>query len=303
MNLGMKVGGVLLTGAVLFATTSAHAVTPADRCEASKLKLAGKYGFCRLNAESKAAKTGDPADYSKCNAKFSPKWVSAETKGGGMCPTNGDAPAIQNCVTAHTSNIAAALNGGTCGASSVVLQTGQAQCDQGAGTLGPCPGSPAGQDGATLAGTTRSHTDNGDGTITDNATLLMWEKLSDDGTIHDFNAFHTWYDAINVKIAALNSGGGFAGFTDWRLPNVNELQTLANYSATLPATDAIFHTGCTPGCTVTTCSCTTPPGFYWSSTTLQNSPGQAWGVDFTIGVVTSTGKSGTRYVRAVRGGF
>jgi hypothetical protein len=35
------------------------------------------------------------------------------------------------------------------------------------------------------AGIPRSYTDNGDGTITDNVTGLMWEKLSDDASVHD----------------------------------------------------------------------------------------------------------------------
>lgn len=49
-------------------------------------------------------------------------------------------------------------------------------CDQGSGALGACPGVPAGQDGWLQKGLARSYTDNGDGTITDNKTGLMWEK-------------------------------------------------------------------------------------------------------------------------------
>ena len=48
------------------------------------------------------------------------------------------------------------------------------------GTVIPCAGT--GQDGDIQAGATLSYTDNGDGTITDNNTGLMWEKKSDDGT-------------------------------------------------------------------------------------------------------------------------
>lgn len=56
-----------------------------------------------------------------------------------------------------------------------------------------------------------SFTDNGDGTITDNRTGLMWEKLSDDGSIHDKDTTYTWHNA-GTKITALNGGGGFAGY-------------------------------------------------------------------------------------------
>lgn len=96
-----------------------------------------------------------------------------------------------------------------------VLKTGQTDSFQ------------AGDDGDLELGTARSYTDNGDGTITDNATGLMWEKLTDDGTIHDKDNSYTWANAFAVKIAALNTAN-FAEHNDWRLPNVNELQTLAD---------------------------------------------------------------------------
>jgi hypothetical protein len=181
------------------------------------------------------------------------------------------------------------------------LKTGQTQCDQGRGTLRVCPGSPAGQDGALGKGLARSYTDNGNGTITDPRTGLMWEKLSRDGSIHDYGTTYTWYSAFTTKIATLNSGGGFAGYTDWRLPNVNELQSIINYGAVLPAVEAVFNTGCAAGCTVTTCSCTQSYD-YWSSTTYEKDPSFAWFVLFYDGIVYGYSKSGSYYVRAVRGG-
>jgi hypothetical protein len=182
------------------------------------------------------------------------------------------------------------------------LRTGQTQCDLGAGTVGGCPGSPSGQDGAVVKGLTRSYTDNGDGTITDNLTGLMWEKLSRDWpSIHDYNNVYTWYTAFTTKIATLNGGGGFAGHTDWRLPNVNELQSIVNYGASWPAVDAAFNTSCDASCTVTTCSCTQSSG-YWSSTTYQSGPGYAWAVWFYDGNMYDNYKSVGYFVRAVRGG-
>jgi len=59
----------------------------------------------------------------------------------------------------------------------------------------------------------------------------MWEKLSADGGIHDENNVYAWENARFIKVAALNGGGGFASHTDWRLPNVNELQSLVSYGA------------------------------------------------------------------------
>lgn len=51
----------------------------------------------------------------------------------------------------------------------------------------------AGDDGAIKAGAALSYTDNGDGTITDNNTKLMWEKKSNgDGSLHDMNNGYSW---------------------------------------------------------------------------------------------------------------
>jgi hypothetical protein len=48
---------------VLLIAGSAGAVDPADKCEADKLKEAGKYGFCPLKAELKAVKKSVSLDY------------------------------------------------------------------------------------------------------------------------------------------------------------------------------------------------------------------------------------------------
>src|SRR5207244_11210691 len=105
-----------------------------------------------------------------------------------------------------------------------------------------------------------SYTDNGDGTITDNNTGLMWEKLSMDGSVHDVSNTYTWANAFAQHVATLN-GTSFAGHTDWRVPNVKELQNI------VPAVSPAFNNNCTSGCTVLTCSCTASSG-YWSSTTV-----------------------------------
>lgn len=188
--------------------------------------------------------------------------------------------------------------------SSSLLQTGQTTCDRGDGTLGDCPGSPPGQDGAVGAGVPPSYTDNGDGTIIDKVTGLIWEKLSNDGTIQDLSNTYSWYDAFSVKIAALNTAPCFAGHCDWRLPNRRELDSLVDSGRAAPAVDPVFNSGCTPGCTVTTCSCTQLMGSYWSSTTYQDVPTFAWAVDGNVGIVNAFEKGVVKnYVRAVRGGL
>lgn len=275
-----------------------HALTDAEKCEAAKNKIAGKYAFCRQKAEAKAIKTGAAPDFSQCDAKLGLKWGTAEANGGGMCPTNGDQSPMQGCITAHTGNVAAALSVGACRTGGLP-ETGQTQCDPGDNTLAACPGSPAGQDGETQPELTRSGSlvDNGDGTVSDTITGLVWEKLSDDGSIHDKDDFYKWYDASDTKLASLNSGGGFAGHTDWRLPNVIELQSIVNYGASSPSAYSQFNTGCVPGCAITTCSCTPLCG-YWTSS---SNPIGAWDVD-TDGIVLIYTKISDSCVRAVRGG-
>jgi hypothetical protein len=122
--------------------------------------------------------------------------------------------------------------------------------------------------------------DNGDGTISDARTRLMWEKLSDDGSDHDFGRHSSWEIAITSRIEDINSGGGFAGYTDWRVPSVYELMTLLRPStAPDPAVSSEFDTGCVPGCSVLTCSCTNDSS-YWTSDRFGD---RAWTVDFDDG--------------------
>jgi len=173
-----------------------------------------------------------------------------------------------------------------------VLKTGQTTCYDTKGTVIPCAGT--GQDGELQEGTARSYTDNNaDGTITDDATGLIWEKLTNpgDGSIHDWDNVYTWAQAFQ-KIADLNTAN-FGGHNDWRLPNVNELQTLADYGRVSPAIDPAFNNDVD--------SFTQSP-FYWSSTTLASGPDFAWGVFFFTGGVGNDYKLAVNFVRAVRGG-
>jgi hypothetical protein len=163
-------------------------------------------------------------------------------------------------------------------------------------------------DGTVQAGATLSYTDNGDGTITDDNTGLMWEKKGDNGGLHDKdNGYYwsysgtqetiwDWLDDVNVE-----GGTGFAGYNDWRIPNAKELQSLVNYQNPPPMISAPFHSNCVAGATVLTGSCTVV-GSYWSSTTWARSTGMAWGVSFYEGLLYPYDKASAPRVRAVRGG-
>jgi hypothetical protein len=60
--------------------------------------------------------------------------------------------------------------------------------------------------------------DNGDGTITDHATGLMWQKA-------DSGKGMNWEQALTYA-----AHSKFAGYSDWRLPNAKELQSIVDYT-------------------------------------------------------------------------
>ena len=176
--------------------------------------------------------------------------------------------------------------------------TGQTTCWDSSGNVIPC--ADTGQDGDIQAGEPLSYTDNADGTITDNNTGLLWEKLGQDGSIHDVGNTYTWNEAFSVHVASLNSTS-FAGHSDWRLPNVKELQSILNYGTSNPAVSPAFNANCTPGCMATTCSCTAA-SFYWSSSSFAANPSLPWLLDFFTGGTATPSKTTYWFMRAVRGG-
>jgi hypothetical protein len=229
-------------------------------------------------------------------------FTRAETRAGaGVCPSEGDVSAIEAMIDSCFVDLSAALAGTPNAPCAAFPATGQTTCRDSAGAVIACAGT--GQDGDIRAGAALSYTDNGDGTVTDNNTGLMWEKKSDDGTINRVDMSYTWADAFAVHIAALNAGSGFAGYTDWRLPNVKELQTIVNYEHLNPSVSPAFNTGCGGGCTLVRCSCTTSAP-YWASTTSVEFPANAWQVEFFVGSMHAVAKSrNDGFVRAVRGGL
>jgi len=125
--------------------------------------------------------------------------------------------------------------------------------------------------------------DNGDGTITDPGTGLMWEIKTDDGGPRDLDNACTWQEAL-----AYCENLALADYDDWRLPNRNELQSLIDYGRYGPSIDPVFPY--------------VRPSSFWSSTTNADNPLVAWLVNFYDGDVSFISKSGDSYVRAVRAG-
>lgn len=99
-----------------------------------------------------------------------------------------------------------------------------------------------------------SFSENGDGTITDQATGLMWQQ--DDHQSTDFEDAVTYCQACTT-----------GGWTDWRLPNVKELQSIVDYSRSpdytgSAAIDPVFH-----ATSFTNEGGETDYGYYWAATT------------------------------------
>jgi hypothetical protein len=165
--------------------------------------------------------------------------------------------------------------------------TGQTKCYDASGVEIPCDSASCpGQDGSYASGCPSEgrFTDNGDGTVTDHCTGLMWQQdtadRNGDGQITVEDRIR-WCDAL-----AFCENLSFARHDDWRLPNLRELQSIVDYGHTSLAIDPVFGA---------------LPAYYWSSTTNASLPLNAWqfffgGSDFS----QFDGKDGRHHFRAVR---
>ena len=122
---------------------------------------------------------------------------------------------------------------------------------------------------------TNHFTDNGD-TITDNLTQLVWQKIPNTAAL-------TWEQAL-VYAEGLSIGN----LTDWRLPNIKELQSINNELATNPSVFAPYFSN-------------VGVHNYWSSTTLPNQTLSAWYWNTQFGITTYDLKTNSNYVLCVRG--
>jgi len=127
-------------------------------------------------------------------------------------------------------------------------------------------------------------------TVFDKKTGLMWTRSPClNGTSY------TWSDAFNeVKKMNQSTALGY-GFTDWRLPNIKELQSLSDYGNTSPALPEKYEDAFI--------SSDVKNYYYWSSTTNLNNPyASAWTVYMATGMVNTQNKNNPCYVWPVRGG-
>lgn len=148
----------------------------------------------------------------------------------------------------------------------------------------------------------------------DNVTGLTWEVKTGDGAVNDKSNTYTWcdkdygtgfdYDSGECEpgknmasfIDDLNTSLGFGGYTDWRMPTLEELLTIVNLEGDTDRVNTDFFPN-------------TQASHYWSATTFAPDPYKAWTVEFFSGSNFSTNKSQMpgvtlkyHHLRAVRGG-
>jgi len=136
--------------------------------------------------------------------------------------------------------------------------------------------------------------DNGDGTVTDNYTGLVWKKEKSANQ-------YDWEGAL-AYVNTLNSTGGFAGKTDWRLPNIRELFTIVDVTRKGPSLDTTYFTNLSDIASYSTQINNKDQGTFWSSTTLVNTPTSAWDLhEIYNGIISYSPKTALEYVLVVRG--
>ena len=138
-------------------------------------------------------------------------------------------------------------------------------------------------DDADLDGTSKSYTDHGDGTVTDDHTGLMWTKADGGATTR------VWNDAIDYCNALTT-----AGHTDWHLPTAVEGITMLDYGC------AAAGGNCYSDFQNNALSWSTTSSYYWTSTTRPESTGYAYGLNVDYGDLVDSGKAFASYVRCVR---
>lgn len=170
-------------------------------------------------------------------------------------------------------------------ASGALPATGQMTCYDATGNVIVCAGT--GQDGDLQKGITwpiPRFTTNEDTTVTDNLTGLVWTSSeSAPGPaacatyfLYSYE-FTTWQGALDY-VSCLNANS-YLGHNDWRLPNINERESMIDDGEPNPTTE-----------------------FWWSSTTVAGDTSRAWVVFMYEGRVWGPEKSFIGFPRPVRAG-
>lgn len=147
-----------------------------------------------------------------------------------------------------------------------------------------------GQDGCFKIHPFSFHIDRGSHSqvVIDDNTGLMWERKSDIPGSFNYKKNRYTLEEARLYIAKLNQMA-YNGYTDWRLPNCQELRSIVNYSDNIPAVNLTVFPE-------------TNPDFYWSNQGYVPNPNMQWGIYFAYGCAICNDKQIPFLVRAVRGG-
>lgn len=133
-------------------------------------------------------------------------------------------------------------------------------------------------------------TDNGNGTVTHLVTGLIWQRCSlgqrwNGQSCEGSSTIHTWHEALQK--ARENK---YLNYSDWRLPNKNELASIIEYSCYQPTINALLFPN-------------TSLWNYWSSSpnnVNDFTTGGAWYISFYNFYIDSIDKGNSFYIRLVR---
>jgi hypothetical protein len=133
----------------------------------------------------------------------------------------------------------------------------------------------------------------GNGTVTDTTTGLVWDQcaygLTTTTTACDTGAFRedSWAGAQEASVTA--NAAVYKGFSDWRVPNRNELESIMKIDSATPAIDSTVFPA-------------TPSAYTWTSTTDALQPNYGWCMNFNVGYSFAQYKAIVYPYRLVRGG-
>jgi hypothetical protein len=258
---------------------------PQTKCAVTKATAASKENTG--NTKCQKGNLSTPSDsllrFCLAGAKDKAETTFTKAEAPGACATTGDAAVVTLKIEDHRKAIVHAL-------------------------VPPTPTPTAGPTPTPCTG----FIDNGDGTITNCATHLMWEKKDDAGGIHDMDNSYGWSISLGSGpdgsvfsnfLDTLNTLPCFAGHCDWRLPELAELQGIIDLGAAgcgtgQPCVASVFNSSCMAGCSVATCSCNGAGFYYWTNTAFTSSV--VYTVYFNNGDYIGFPTTSPTHARAVR---